>query len=160
MSATLRPSFLIGFFTFAQKVYSRLKLQTCLRRLTSSCIQERTCALGVVTNAPTLRNSSVNTKRKPVNATNAFDQRLQHVPASWRDALVEVIDTAESVVLGLRQDSFGVQQPATECPQLVADLTRLVCERRDTSRRALELKAMEARQEASPYVVLTPSETP
>lgn len=83
------------------------------------------------------------------NGLTAFDRRLEHVPASWRDALVDVIDTAEAVVLGLRQDSFGVQQPATECPQLVADLTRLVCERRDASRRALELEAMEARQEAS-----------
>ena len=84
-----------------------------------------------------------------MNATNAFDQRLQHVPASWRDALVEVIDTAEAVVIGLCQDSFGVQQPATECPQLVADLTRLVCERHDASMAALELEAMQARREAS-----------
>jgi len=48
------------------------------------------------------------------------------VPASWGVPLSNVIDTAENVCLGLQQPVFGVANPATECPQLVAELTRLV----------------------------------
>ena len=61
--------------------------------------------------------------------TTKFDQRLQHVPEPFRSHLVEVIDTAEVIFLGLQQPSFGVCNPATECPQLVADLTKYVCDR-------------------------------
>jgi hypothetical protein len=64
-----------------------------------------------------------------MDTTTKFDRRLQHVPESWRGALVDVIDTAEVICLGLQQPSFGVGNSAIECPQLVADLTRLACER-------------------------------
>jgi len=64
-----------------------------------------------------------------MDLTTKFDQRLQHVPEPWRGALVDVIDTAEAICLGLQQPSFGVSNPATESPELVAALTRLACER-------------------------------
>jgi hypothetical protein len=68
-----------------------------------------------------------------MDTTTAFDKRLPNVPSQWRDALVEVIDTAEAICLGLQQPVFGVINPATECPQLVAELTRLTCERYDAT---------------------------
>lgn len=71
--------------------------------------------------------------RRQMDTTTDFDKRLPHVPSQWRNALVEVIDTAEAICLGLRQPDFGVANPATECPQLVAELTRLACERYDAA---------------------------
>jgi len=68
-----------------------------------------------------------------MDLTTKFDQRLQHVPEPWRGALVDVIDTAEAICLGLQQPSFGVSNPAAECPELVAALTRLACERSNTA---------------------------
>ena len=70
---------------------------------------------------------------RQMDTTTAFDRRLPHVPSQWRDALVEVIDTAGAICLGLQQPDFGVANPATECPQLVAELTRLACERYDAA---------------------------
>lgn len=64
------------------------------------------------------------------DATTRFDRRLEHIPDAWRWALAEVIDTAETVCIGLQQSEFGFSNPAKECPQLVADLTRLAFERR------------------------------
>jgi hypothetical protein len=46
--------------------------------------------------------------------TTAFDKRLEHVPGPWREAVVDVIDTAEVICLGLQQPSFGVANPAIE----------------------------------------------
>ena len=69
-----------------------------------------------------------------MDMTTRFDKRLQFVPDPWRDALVEVIDTAEAICLGLQQPDFDVANPAIDCPQLVAELTRLACERKDASR--------------------------
>ena len=68
-----------------------------------------------------------------MDLTTKFDQRLRHVPEPWRSALVDVVDTAEAICLGLQQPSFGVANPATECPELVAALTRLACERSDAA---------------------------
>lgn len=64
------------------------------------------------------------------DATTHFDHRLQCLPDDWACALVEVIDTAESICIGLQQPRFGLSDPAKDCPQLVADLTRLAFERR------------------------------
>ena len=65
-----------------------------------------------------------------MDTTTAFDRRLEHIPDIWRWALVEVIDTAENVCIGLKQPEFGFSCPAKECPQLVSDLTKLAFERR------------------------------
>lgn len=60
--------------------------------------------------------------------TNPFDQRLQNAPKSWRLALVNVIDTAESVCIGLQNGEFGVNNPCVECPGLVSELTKMTIE--------------------------------
>ena len=60
--------------------------------------------------------------------TNTFNQRLDETPDTWRRALVNVIDTAESVCLGLQNGEFGVNNPCVECPGLVSELTKMTIE--------------------------------
>lgn len=61
-----------------------------------------------------------------------FDKRIENVPASWKRPLVEVIDTAETIAMGLRDGNFGLRYPAVECPELVAKLTKLAIELHQT----------------------------
>lgn len=61
-----------------------------------------------------------------------FDKRIENVPASWKRPLVEVIDTAETIAMGLRDGNLGLTNPALECPELVAELTKLAIELHQT----------------------------
>ena len=56
-----------------------------------------------------------------MDATSAFDRRLVHVPHKWRGPIVDVIDTFETVQLGLK--SIGIDDPfvLTEAVRLVLD---------------------------------------
>lgn len=60
-----------------------------------------------------------------MDITTAFDRRLQHLPHGWRGALVDVLDTAETVRLRLAE--WGMQDD----PAALVGLTRLVLERHD-----------------------------
>ena len=63
---------------------------------------------------------SVNDCRTP------FDCRLEHVSYEWRGPLVDVIDTFETVQIGLK--CIGINDPF-----LLAEAVRLVLERHDKS---------------------------
>lgn len=63
---------------------------------------------------------SINDLRTP------FDHRLSCVPNEWRGPLVEVIDTFETVQIGLKD--IGIDDPF-----LLAEAVRLVLERHDKS---------------------------
>ena len=56
-----------------------------------------------------------------MESTSAFDRRLVHVPHKWRGPIVDVIDTFETVQLGLK--SIGIDDPfvLTEAVRLVLD---------------------------------------
>ena len=56
-----------------------------------------------------------------MESTSAFDCRLVHVPHKWRGPIVDVIDTFETVQLGLK--SIGIDDPfvLTEAVRLVLD---------------------------------------
>jgi hypothetical protein len=58
-----------------------------------------------------------------MDITDAFDRRLEHVPADWVPPLVEVVDTAEAVRIALKR--WGMENDAAA----VVGLTRLVLER-------------------------------
>ena len=55
------------------------------------------------------------------DCTTPFDRRLVHVPQKWRDPTVDVIDTFETVQLGLK--SIGIDDPFVliEAVKLVLD---------------------------------------
>ena len=59
-----------------------------------------------------------------MNTTTAFEQRLDNMPDEWRGPLVDVIDTIESLKMGL--DSLGIDDN-----WLLIEATRLVLERHD-----------------------------
>lgn len=61
---------------------------------------------------------SVNDCRTP------FDRRLEHVPYEWRGPLVDVIDTFETVQIGLK--SIGIDDSF-----LLTEAVRLVLDRHD-----------------------------
>jgi len=46
---------------------------------------------------------------RAMDLTTAFDRRLKHVPDRWRDPIVDVVDTFETVQIGLR--SVGIDDP-------------------------------------------------
>lgn len=56
-----------------------------------------------------------------MDATSSFDRRLVHVPHEWRGPIVEVIETFETVQLGLK--SIGIDDPFVliEAAKLVLD---------------------------------------
>jgi len=56
--------------------------------------------------------------------TTRFDRSIEHIPHEWRCPLTEVIDTADSVRLALKD--WEMDDPA-----LILGLTRLVLERHD-----------------------------
>ena len=55
------------------------------------------------------------------DCTTPFDRRLVHVPHKWRGPIVDVIDTFETVQLGLK--SIGIDDPFVliEAVKLVLD---------------------------------------
>jgi hypothetical protein len=85
--------------------------------------------------------------------TTAFERRIErvisHQGSRWAAHLVDVIDTAEAVRLGIRQWNEG-KEPSD---QLLLGLTTLVLEREAAERHLIEAKASETaflgRREAS-----------
>jgi hypothetical protein len=59
---------------------------------------------------------------------NRFDARLLSIPSDWRTAAVDVIDTADTVLLQL-QDWIDENRIPAYDPGLHAALTRLIVER-------------------------------
>jgi hypothetical protein len=59
-----------------------------------------------------------------MDLTTAFDHRLKHVPDRWRGPLVDVVDTFETVQIGLR--SVGIDDPF-----VLIEAVRLVFDRYD-----------------------------
>jgi len=55
--------------------------------------------------------------------TTAFDRRIQNVPYDWKGPLVEVLDTAQTVEMGIQ---CQLDTPPTA--ELIVGLTRLVME--------------------------------
>lgn len=55
---------------------------------------------------------------------NRFDKRISNTPHEWRQPLVEVIDTAETVRLALLDWDI-------DSPELIVGLTKLVLDRYD-----------------------------
>jgi hypothetical protein len=55
------------------------------------------------------------------DCTTPFDRRLVHVPHKWRGPIVDVIDTFETVQIGLK--SIGIEDPFVliEAVRLVFD---------------------------------------
>ena len=66
-----------------------------------------------------------------MDLTTAFDRRLEFVPDSWREPLVDVVDTFETVQIGLKcigiEDSF-----------VLIEAVKLVLDRRDKAKERLE----------------------
>lgn len=84
--------------------------------------------------------------------TTAFERRIERLSrqgSRWAAHLVDVIDTAEAVRLGIRQWDTG-KEPSDE---LLLGLTTLVLEREAAERHLKEVQASEAaflgRREAS-----------
>lgn len=76
--------------------------------------------------------------------TNRFDIRIANIPSDWQGPCVDVIDTAETICIGLQASTvFNTANPAIDCPHLVAELTRLVFERRDSADEVLRLAIQE-----------------
>jgi hypothetical protein len=62
-----------------------------------------------------------------MNLTNSFDERLAHVPHKWRGPIVDVVDTFETVQIGLK--CAGIDDPF-----ILTEAVRLVFERYDKAR--------------------------
>lgn len=67
-----------------------------------------------------------------MDSTTPYERRLRDAPREWKVPLIEVMDTAEMVMLGLRDGTFSIENPAVECPELVAELTRMTIELNQT----------------------------
>ena len=59
-----------------------------------------------------------------MDATSSFDRRLAHVPQKWHVPIVDVVDTFETVQLGLK--SIGIDDPF-----VLIEAVRLVFDRHD-----------------------------
>jgi hypothetical protein len=59
-----------------------------------------------------------------MGATTPFDQRLRHVPSDWQGPISEVVDTFETVQIGLK--SIGIEDPF-----VLIEAVRLVFDRYD-----------------------------
>jgi hypothetical protein len=70
-----------------------------------------------------------NSSRRFDTSPSQFDIRVSNIPSEWQGPCVEVIDTAETICIGLQASTvFKTANPVVDCPRLVAELTRLVFE--------------------------------
>ena len=67
-----------------------------------------------------------------MDLTTAFDRRLKHVPDRWRDPIVDVVDTFETVQIGLK--CIGIEDPF-----VLIEAVKLVLDRHDKERERLEI---------------------
>ena len=67
-----------------------------------------------------------------MDLTTAFDHRLEHVPDSWKTPLVDVVDTFETVQIGLK--CIGIEDPF-----VLIEAVKLVLDRRDKERSNTEM---------------------
>lgn len=68
-----------------------------------------------------------------MSAITEFNRRIETIPigrSDWKQPLVEVIDTASAIAVGITSE-LGVDNPALECPELLLELTKLAIERHD-----------------------------
>jgi len=61
-----------------------------------------------------------------MGATTPFDQRLRHVPSNWQGPIFEVVDTFETVQIGLK--SIGIEDSF-----VLIEAVRFVFDRYDKS---------------------------
>lgn len=56
-----------------------------------------------------------------MDSLNAFDLRLQNIPIDWKQPIVDVVDTFDTVQIGLK--SIGIDDPflLTKAVELVLD---------------------------------------
>ena len=69
---------------------------------------------------------------RAMDLTTAFDRRLKHVPDRWRDPIVDVVDTFETVQIGLK--CIGIEDPF-----VLIEAVKLVLDRHDKERERLEI---------------------
>lgn len=62
------------------------------------------------------------------SAEQRFNQRLDQAPYDWKGPLVDVVDTAESVIIAAKQWDVPIDS------HLIVGLTRLVIEQHDAQR--------------------------
>jgi hypothetical protein len=67
-----------------------------------------------------------------MDLTTAFDHRLEHVPDSWKTPLVDVVDTFETVQIGLK--CIGIEDPF-----VLIEAVKLVLDRRDKEQAKMEM---------------------
>jgi len=67
-----------------------------------------------------------------MDLTTAFDRRLKHVPDRWRDLIVDVVDTFETVQIGFK--CIGIEDPF-----VLIEAVKLVLDRHDKERERLEI---------------------
>jgi hypothetical protein len=67
-----------------------------------------------------------------MDLTTAFDHRLKHVPDSWKTPLVDVVDTFETVQIGLK--CIGIEDPF-----VLIEAVKLVLDRRDKERAKMKM---------------------
>lgn len=68
--------------------------------------------------------------------TDCFDRRLELIPDSWRGPIVEVVDTIETVKMGLR--AIGIDDNL-----LLIEAVRLALDRYDKAKAELRRQALE-----------------
>lgn len=66
-----------------------------------------------------------------MNCTTPFDNRIVHTPETWRGPIVEVIDTFETVKIGL--ECIGIDDP-----DILVEAVKLVLSRYDKTRAVYE----------------------
>jgi hypothetical protein len=59
--------------------------------------------------------------------TDRFDRRIDNTPCEWQGPLVDVVDTADAVLLAM--EDWGI-----ESPELLLGLTQLVLHRFDSAK--------------------------
>ena len=66
------------------------------------------------------------------SAEQRFNLRLDHTPWDWKGPLVDVVDTAEAVIIAAKQWDVPIDS------HLIVGLTRLVIEQHDAQRAKAE----------------------
>jgi|TARA_B100000035_G_scaffold6124_1_gene5365 hypothetical protein len=74
-----------------------------------------------------------------MNPVSNFNRRIEVTPDEWRQVLVDVMDTFDSVSLYFEQDD----KAKFYSPELALGLTRLVIERHDAEQERLEKEETE-----------------